>query len=213
MKHLIAMSALIVCFAGLPMTAQADDRHGWRGSTGIEWRLGGYRGGSRGYEVYFRYRDGRGWRRAPGSVFALADGWALGTDRRHGGYGIYRWSGNGWIRMPGAAVRIGGSYARPWVINDRGERFIWNGRDWRRDGGAYRRDDRYRYERSFGNDVWRGHNNRNDRYRGRDENRGRYDRNDRNQRNDRNDRGDQDRNRQRSGNSQRDNRRDNSRGH
>ena len=29
--------------------------------------------------------------------------------------------------MPGTAVEIGGSYRQPWVVNDRGIRFVWTG--------------------------------------------------------------------------------------
>jgi len=84
---------------------------------------------------------------------AVGDGWVLGTDRHTGGYGIYRWNGFSWSRMPGAAVRIGGSYRQPWVINDSGTRYVWNGYEWRvdrntrydgrdRDDRRYRRDGR-----------------------------------------------------------------------
>lgn len=80
-------------------------------------------------EIY-RWR-GRGWQRVRGTAVDISDGWAIGTDRRPGGFGIYRFDGREFRRMPGAAVEIGGSYEHPWVINDRGEYFEWNGRDWR----------------------------------------------------------------------------------
>lgn len=86
-----------------------------------------------------------------GYANAVADGWVIGTDRRSGGYGIYRWNGDSFDRMPGGAVEIGGSYERPWVINNRGERFEWAGRDWRevrsyRSQHNERRDERH-YDR------------------------------------------------------------------
>ena len=86
---------------------------------------------------------------APGSATAVGDGWVIGTDRRGGGYGIYRWSGRGWNRVAGGAVDIGGSYEQPWVINNRGEQFYWNGYDWSADGGGYQRhvDDRRHNDR------------------------------------------------------------------
>ncbi len=52
----------------------------------------------------------------------------IGTDRVPGGYGIYRFNGaNGWDRVPGGAVRIAADrQGNPWVVNDRGEIFVWN---------------------------------------------------------------------------------------
>ena len=117
-------SALLV-LALIPAPAQADDR-GFRdrGNSGA-WRLGE------------RHRDGyaiyRGGYRVPGSAIAVADGWVLGSKRESGGFAIYRWNGRDWDQAPGGAVEIGGSYRRPWVINNRGQRFTWNGYDWNRD--------------------------------------------------------------------------------
>ncbi|MFT4862751.1 MAG: hypothetical protein ACI95C_001975 [Pseudohongiellaceae bacterium] len=74
--------------------------------------------------------NGRDWDRLPGSATAVADGWVIGTNREPGGYGIFRWNGRRWEQAPGGAVAIGGSYRRPWVINDRNQRFVWNGYDW-----------------------------------------------------------------------------------
>lgn len=91
--------------------------------SGGEWRLGDHN------QIY--HRTNRGWQRVQGFAIDVADGWVIGTDRRSGGYGIYRWNGYSFDRMPGGAVEIGGSYKRPWVINNRGERFEWAGRDWR----------------------------------------------------------------------------------
>jgi hypothetical protein len=54
--------------------------------------------------------------------------------------------------MPGGAVEIDGSYNRPLVINNRGERFEWTGRDWREVRGygsnrSERREERH-YDRN-----------------------------------------------------------------
>ncbi|MES3008974.1 MAG: hypothetical protein V4751_14515 [Pseudomonadota bacterium] len=87
-----------------------------------DWRLGERN------RIYQRI-DGD-WRRVPGSAIDVGDGWVIGTDSRSGGYGIYRWNGYRFDRAPGGAVEIGGTYEHPWVINNRGERFEWNGRDW-----------------------------------------------------------------------------------
>jgi len=181
MKTLAFNLTLLACLTMLPFTVSADgryDRGSWS-NNGVDFRLGGFRGGNRGYEIFFRYRDGRGWRRAPGSAMDLGDGWVIGTDRRRGGYGIYRWNGRGWTRMPGAGVRIGGSYNRPWIVNDRGQRYFWNGRGWNPEGRVNRRSDRNPYSWSAPNrNPWQF----NDRDRGRRELRN----NSRNQRYDRN---------------------------
>jgi len=147
---------LVMCLLGISVSASARDRDYDGG-----WRLG------LGHDRYGIYHwEGRGWRRMPGTATDVGDGWVIGTDRRSGGYGIYRWNGRDWSRVAGGAVRIGGTYEQPWVVNNRGEKFIWNGYDWRevRDGGR----------RSV--DIYRGHSfrkadHRDDRYR---ERRGRW---------------------------------------
>ncbi len=119
---------------------------------GGEWRLGNHN------QIF--YRTDRGWQRVQGTAIDVADGWVIGTDRRNGGFGIYRWNGRRFDRMPGGAVDIGGSYECPWVVNNRGERFEWTGRDWRevRSFGSGRgdsRDDRRDDRRNDRRDEWR----------------------------------------------------------
>jgi hypothetical protein len=111
-------------------------RHGWQQMPGSAVQLGGSRHNPWAINSRNRvfYWNGRDWDRIPGSAIAVADGWAIGTNREHGGYGIYRWNGYRWEQAPGGAVAIGGSYDRPWVVNDRNERFVWNGYDWDRAG-------------------------------------------------------------------------------
>jgi hypothetical protein len=92
----------------------------------------------------------------PGSAIAAADGWVIGTKPEHGGYAIYRWNGYRWDQAPGGAVAIGGSYDRPWVINNRNERFLWYGYDWDRAGRSGYRDPAYR-DPAHGN-SFRGRN-------------------------------------------------------
>ncbi len=135
--------------------AQADDR----GNAG--WRLG-----ERNRDGYAIYRRDRGnWYRVPGSAVAVADGWVLGSRRESGGYAIYRWNGYNWDQAPGGAVEIGGTYNRPWVVNNRGQRFTWNGYDWRASGYAGNRGNSFRGN-SFGRDFDRWGRDRNFRDRG-----------------------------------------------
>ena len=157
-------------------TVQANDR-GFRDNGNAAWRLG--ERNRDGYSIY--RRQGGNWYRVPGSGIAVGDGWVLGNKRENGGYAIYRWNGHDWDQAPGGAVEIGGTYNRPWVINDRGQRFNWNGYDWNRggfvgNGRGFARDNRY--DRDFRNRQDRRereryrNDRRNDRdYRNRDRNR------------------------------------------
>lgn len=135
----------------LPAIAQVQADSGRDRFSGSEWRLGNHN------QIFLR--TGRGWQRVQGSAIAVADGWVIGTDRRSGGYGIYRWNGRSFDRMPGGAVDIGGSYERPWVVNNRGERFEWMGQDWRevRAYGVHRDDRRGEYRNGRNDDR---HDNR-----------------------------------------------------
>lgn len=141
MNKLLVRVVLLAGLAGLPLLANADrdDYRGldWSRVDSLQWRL-------QGREIYVRAPGERQWRRAPGEARVVSNGWAIGTDRRSGGYGIYRWNGRDWRRVTGAAIDIGGSYSNPWVINDRGERFVWTGNGWREDSryGRGGRDER-----------------------------------------------------------------------
>lgn len=129
-KRLIALIVLFTMTTGLP-AVQADDRV-YRYSDGpANWRLG-----ERVRDGFAIYRNGY---RVPGSAIALADGWALGSARESGGFAIFRWNGRHWDQAPGGAVEIGGTYQRPWVINNRGQRYVWNGYDWDQDFAAQNR--------------------------------------------------------------------------
>jgi hypothetical protein len=131
-----------------------NTRGGWQRVSGSAVSIGGSR--ENPWVVNSRnrifYWNGRDWDRMPGSAIAVADGWAIGTKPEHGGYAIYRWSGYRWDQAPGGAVAIGGSYDRPWVINDRNERFLWNGYDWDRAGFSGYRAPAYR-EPVYGNSL------------------------------------------------------------
>ncbi len=63
----------------------------------------------------------------------VGDGWIIGSKPEPGGFAIYRWNGYRWHEVHGAGIRIGGSYSRPWHVNDRGHRYVWNGWEWERD--------------------------------------------------------------------------------
>ncbi len=70
------------------------------------------------------------WIAVPGTASDVANGWITGTNPVYGGYGIFRWDGSKWIQMPGGALRIGGSYNNPWVINIFQQIFRWDGLKW-----------------------------------------------------------------------------------
>ena len=63
------------------------------------------------------------WQQLPGTAIDVADGWVIGTGANPigGGYNIYRWNGTSWQEMPGHAVRIGGTYNNPYVVNNESE--------------------------------------------------------------------------------------------
>jgi hypothetical protein len=172
MKNLY-LHVLLLASLAAPLAANADDDHRGRGfgSNAMEWR-------SEGLAILYRYPGDRRWQRAPGSARDVGDGWVIGTDRRNGGYGIYRWNGRGWSRMPGSGVDIGGSFNNPWVVNDRGERFSWTGYGWREESRGNGRGDRDRGRNDGrdrddrgGNDGWERNDRDND-GRGRGDGRG-----------------------------------------
>lgn len=142
-SHMLALCCLVMA----PLVVQADDRFNNRSRAGVErleWQLGKALGGNRGHQILYRSSSKGRWQLAPGTARAVGDGWVLGNDRAQGGYRIYRWNGHDWSRMPGAATRIGGSYQAPWVINDRGVRYEWTGRDWREVRGRHEQANTWR---------------------------------------------------------------------
>lgn len=161
MKNLL-IPILLAGLALTPALATADPH-------GLEWR------GGNGRDIWYRHHGEQQWRRAPGSAREVGDGWVIGTDRRNGGYSIYRWDGRTWHRMPGSGVRIGGDYYNTWVINDRGERFTWTGAAWRQEPNFGRRGDHGRDDNDWNgarrdHDRDHGHDNNHDNNRGRDDN-------------------------------------------
>ena len=139
MKNSFFKLVLAICVLGFAVAASARDL-----DYGGGWRLGN------GYDHHGIYRwDGHGWRRMPGSATDVGDGWVIGTDRRRGGFGIYRWNGRHWGRVSGGAVSIDGTYEQPWVINNRGERFFWNGYDWDGVRGGHHRHSNDRWWNAY----------------------------------------------------------------
>jgi hypothetical protein len=76
------------------------------------------------------------WQLMPGAAKDVADGWVIGTNVEAGGWGIYRWNSSSWEKIPGSAVRIGGTYRSPWVINKFNQIFNWTGASWQLKPGA-----------------------------------------------------------------------------
>jgi hypothetical protein len=69
--------------------------------------------------------------------------WAIGTNPVPGGYGIYQWTGSGWVAEPGAATDITiGANGSVWAIGTNPVPggygiYQWTGRGWARiPGGA-----------------------------------------------------------------------------
>lgn len=84
------------------------------------------------------------WQRLPGNASDIgvgADGsvWAIGTDERSGGYGIYHWLGSTWQRVDGGALRIDvDPNGVPWIVNDSHSIYRWENGEWLRMGGNAR---------------------------------------------------------------------------
>jgi hypothetical protein len=74
------------------------------------------------HQIYNSPSDDGVWVRYPGAAVDIGVGngavWVVGTNPTSGGYGIYRWNGNGWTAFSGGAVGIAvGNDGLPWVIN------------------------------------------------------------------------------------------------
>jgi hypothetical protein len=65
--------------------------------------------------------------------------WVIGTNRVHGGYGIYQRAGSGWTARPGGGAAIDVDAAGgPWVVNDTQQIYQWTGSVWARRPGSGR---------------------------------------------------------------------------
>jgi opacity protein-like surface antigen len=76
------------------------------------------------------------WQLQPGAAKDTADGWVIGTNVEAGGFGIYRWNSGSWQKIPGSAIRIGGTFRTPWVVNKFKQIFRWTGSAWQLMPGA-----------------------------------------------------------------------------
>lgn len=90
----------------------------------------------------YRY-DGSAFRGIPTGratdIGVGADGsvWVIGSNKVSGGYGIYRWTGRTWTRVPGGAVRIAVDRdGNAWVVNSGGGIYRYDGRRFVRLPGA-----------------------------------------------------------------------------
>ena len=84
------------------------------------------------------------WQRLPGNASDIgvsADGsvWAIGTDERGGGFGIYQWLGTTLQRVAGGALRIDvDPNGIPWIVNDSHSIYRLQDGTWQRMGGNAR---------------------------------------------------------------------------
>jgi hypothetical protein len=84
-----------------------------------------------------------GWQQLPGAAVDIGVGgpnntaWVIGTNAEGGGYGIYRWNGGNWDKIPGSAVRIDvDPKGNAWVINAQGAIYRYNGSAWEQMPGS-----------------------------------------------------------------------------
>lgn len=78
----------------------------------------------------------------PGSAYNVAHNggkfWVIGTNvEGTGGYGIYKWVGNNWRKIPGSAIRVAAdAYGRGWVVNKYAAIYGHINNSWKRAPGA-----------------------------------------------------------------------------
>jgi hypothetical protein len=87
--------------------------------------------------------NGARWVKLPGlavdiDVSSEGDAWALGIDKMEpGGFGIYRWTGNAWMNVPGAGTRISvGPGGVAWLTTATLAIYRRNGNTWQLMPGA-----------------------------------------------------------------------------
>jgi hypothetical protein len=118
----------------LEIVRLSDDGRSWVTQPGAASRIGGNsvepwvmtKAG-----VVFQWDDtGKKWVHAPGKLATdVGLGWIISNEDAvpWGGKQIYRWDKvkKAWINVIGGALRIGGTYVHPWVVNHEGKAFEW----------------------------------------------------------------------------------------
>ena len=93
----------------------------------------------------FRH-TGSGWTRLPGVAKDVGAGengvlWHIGNNAVTGGFGIYRWNGNGWDDMKGGGVRIDvDPKGNAWIVSQDGQIWRYTGSGWTIVPGVSARD-------------------------------------------------------------------------
>jgi len=78
----------------------------------------------------------------PGRAYDIGVGasgqmWVIGRNAEAGGWGIYRWSGKAYNKIPGSALRISiDKDGNAWVVNKYKQIYFYNGSRWIRKPGA-----------------------------------------------------------------------------
>ncbi len=77
------------------------------------------------------------WEKLPGTAKDVGEGWIITADPSDPDRNIIqRWNGVAWENMPGTtvmpdgALRIGGTYLQPWVVDSNRSVYRWTGSDW-----------------------------------------------------------------------------------
>ena len=90
--------------------------------------------GRNGKVFYFNKQNH--WDTVPGKATDIGVGangsvWIIGKEKVFGGYDIERWSGSGFKKAPGGAVRIDVSpWGYPWVVNSFDDIYKWENNNW-----------------------------------------------------------------------------------
>ncbi len=87
----------------------------------------------------YRLTKNYGWRHISGKkakdigIGANGTVWIVGTSPVYGGYAIFRWMKNRFVRVDGGAVRLDvGPRGTPWVVNKMHDIYRWGNKHWER---------------------------------------------------------------------------------
>ena len=90
--------------------------------------------GRDGHVFYFNQQNH--WNTVPGKATDIGVGangavWITGREKVFGGYEIEQWTGSGFKKAPGGAVRIDvGPWGYPWVVNSFDDIYKWENNNW-----------------------------------------------------------------------------------